>query len=81
MAKNRAKLTAGMLSSKIIAKLCQCDATEEKSENIKEKKLTNPDWLKSYNIILSDGTKLNNDDAKVIEKIIILRKTKKRSSL
>jgi len=42
-AMNKARLTAGKVSNIIIAKLFQYVAIAEKSEKIKEKKLTNPD--------------------------------------
>lgn len=80
-ARNKAKLTAGRVSKRIIIKLCQYVATEEKSENIKEKKLINPDWLISDESILKDGISATKDPASVIEKIIILFKTKIRCSL
>ena len=52
IAKNKAKLTTGKVSNKIKVKLCQYVVTTEKSENIKEKKLINPDLLKSDKSIL-----------------------------
>ena len=80
-ARNIARLTAGSVSKRIITKLCQYVVIDEKSENIKEKKLRNPDWLKSDKSIFKDGTNPNIDAANVMEKIIILLKTKMRSSL
>lgn len=80
-AKNNARLTAGNVSKRIIAKLCQYFVINEKSENIKEEKLRNPDWLKSDKSIFIDGTNPNRDPISIVEKIIILLKTKRRSSL
>jgi hypothetical protein len=81
IAKNNAKLTAGRVSRRIIAKLCQYVATDGKSENIKEEKFKNPDWLKSDKSIFKDGMNNNKDPASVIEKIMILLEIKWRSFL
>jgi hypothetical protein len=80
-AKNNAKLTAGKDSSKIIVKLCQLAATEEKSEKTKEEKLTNPDLPKSDESILKAGNIPHKDTASIVENIIILLRTQIRSSL
>lgn len=80
-AKNSAKLKAGKVSKRIMLKLCQWVATVEKSENIREKKRKNPEWEKSDESIFIDGTNAAKDPVSVIEKIIILLKTKRRSSL
>ena len=80
-AKNNARLTAGRVSRRTIAKLCQCIRTDEKSENIKEEKLKNPDWLESDKNIFKDGTKAKTDPVKVIENKITRLKIKIRSSL
>ena len=79
-AKNIAKLTAGKVSRRIIAKFCQYVAIEEKSENISEKKLANPDWFMSEISILKDGINPIKDITNVAEKMIVFLKTKKRSS-
>jgi hypothetical protein len=80
-AKNNAKLTAGRLSKRTKEKLCQYVATDEKSEKIKEKKLINPDRLKSDESMLRDGINPISEAKSVAEKINILLKTKRRSSL
>jgi len=80
-AKNRTKLAAGNVSKRIIRKLCQYFSIVEKSENISEKKLKKPDWLKPDKSILNDGTSPTKDPTSVIEKIMTFLKTKRRSSL
>ena len=77
----KAMLAAGSVSKRIIEKLCQDVNTTEKSENIREKKFTNPDWLKSDKSILTAGTKPVTDAINITEKITIFLKTKNRSSL
>ena len=54
---------------------------DEKSENSKEKKFIKPDWLKPEISAPYAGTIAINDPARVMEKIIVLLKTKTRSSL
>lgn len=78
--KNTARLAAGRVSKRIIIKLRQYVATDEKSEKVNAKKLINPDRLKSEKSILKEGTSPNKDPASVIEKIIIFLRTKTRSS-
>ena len=80
-AKNKVRLKAGKVSKRIIVKLRQYVATAEGSENIKEKKLTNPDLLKSDKSILKAGTSPARDPMNMTEKIITFLKTKRRSSL
>ena len=80
-AKNIARLTAGRVSKRVIKKLCQYVATDEKSENIKEKKLRNPDWLKSDKSTLRDGINPSKDPDRVTEKMTVRLKNKMRSSL
>jgi hypothetical protein len=76
-----AKLIAGRVSKRIIAKLCQLFVTTEKSENIRDEKLKKPDWLELDKSIFKDGTNANKDNNEVTEKIIVLLNTKRRSSL
>jgi len=80
-AKNNAKLIAGKVCKRVIAKLFQYIVTVEKSENISEEKLKNPDCFKSEKSILNAGKKAIKDKTIVVEKIIRCLKTKNRSSL
>lgn len=80
-ARNNAKLIAGRVSKRISAKFCQYLITVEKSENNKEKKLKNPDWLKSDSSIFKAGANPAAETISITEKTARCLKTKRRSSL
>ncbi|MCX6721515.1 MAG: hypothetical protein NT026_02880 [Candidatus Staskawiczbacteria bacterium] len=80
-ARNKAKLTAGRVSKRVIAKLCQYVFMIEKSEKTSDENRKNPDWLTSDRSILKDGKNPAREKNRVIENKMILLKTKRRSSL
>lgn len=80
-ARNKIRLSAGNVSSKIKVKLCQYEVTAEKSENNREKKFKNPDFEKSDKSILNAGIKEAEEATKTIDNKIIRLKIKRRFSL
>jgi hypothetical protein len=62
-------------------KLCQYVATDEESENIKEKNCKNPDWLESDKSMLIAGKNPITDIAKVAENKITRLKIRRRCFL